>query len=442
MSIASKLKGFFTPNQQEESTSTGNPTLDSILDSVAGGAYVDYFGQFGFGFKDIRNASLGFPTYLRVITILSAVMSELITNGSLRVYDREGNIVKTERIENLLRLFEHSPDGITPAQTWMEDWCIDYLIDGNAICEVSRDMYARNRPVVGLNRLSVWDANTVQDPKSDGVVYEARYVGRTRTSQITSIPENRVMHARWPRTLRTSTSSQANRWGFAPAPVRLMRLALEVGLASDSYIKEFYQEANRSSVGISLEESQNLQDLAAIAQTLAAAAKNRKPMVLPGKGSFTNLSNSASNEDLEKLRQFQITEIARVYGIPGPVIGQQVTQWGQGIEQLSKMFWSQCVRQHIMRMLAPVKFHLLKPGHFISVDPTDLIRGDITALASLITATRRDAQSDQILTVPETRRLIGVSRNPQNGEKLEKASGQMKEKDGNDNKQTNNTMEE
>ena len=414
MSIFGKL---FSPKQ--ESNVDSDVTIGQVLDAISGGAYPDLLSQYSIGIRDMRNASMGFPAYFRAITLLSGVMSELITNGSLRVYDRDDTLVKSEPVNRILNLFEYSPDGMTPAQTWVEDMCIDYLVEGNALCEVQRGM--RNK-VVGLNRLSVWDANTVQ--ATDGsIVYRARKVGYTLTNEFRDVAAMNVMHARWPRTLRHSASSQANRWNFAPAPVRLMRPALEIGLAGDQYIKEWFEGSNRSSIGITLKDRQAIKSLPEIASAITEASKNRKPLILPTDGSFTNLNNNAANKDQDMLREFQVSDVGRVYGIPGPIMNQQVTQWGQGIEQLAKLFWKVCVRQHIMRMLIPAQFHLLKPGQRFDVDPTDLLRGDITSISSLITATRRDAQTDQIATTGEQRKWLGLPRNPEDGELLKATGG-------------------
>ena len=408
MSILSK---WFSPKNQADDD-LSDVTIGQVLDAISGGGYYpDFMNQYKIGLQDMRNASMSFPAYLRVITLLSGVMSELITNGSLRIYDREDNQVKTEQAKKILNLFEHTPDGMTPAQTWVEDWCIDYLVEGNALCEVQRG--TRNQ-VIGLNRLSVWDANTVQATNGD-VVYRVRRVGHTLTNEFTDVAGMNVMHCRWPRVLRHSASSTANRWNFAAAPVRLMRPSLEIGLAGDQYIKEWFEGSNKSSIGIALKDRQAMKSLPVIIEAISEAAKNRKPLVVPTDATFTNLNNNAANNDQDQLREFQVSDIGRVYGIPGPLLGQQVTQWGQGIEQLAKLFWKTGLRQHLVRMLSPVQFHLLKPGQRFDVDPTDLLRGDITSVAGLITATRRDAQTDQIATIGEQRNWLGLPRNPEDG---------------------------
>ena len=414
------FKDMFSPRQQadDDAVVTSELTIGQLLDYVSGTGDLDALGNYAIGARDIRNAALAFPTYLRAITLLSGVIAQLITNGSLRIVDSEGEIVETDSAKRALNLLEHSPDGRMDAHTWLEDFVIDYLVEGNALCEVVRG--SRNR-VVGLSRLSVWDANTVQ--AQDGtLVYRARPVGMSMTNQFYEISELNVIHPRWPRTLRYSASSTANRWNFAPAPVRLMRPALEVGLAGDQFIRDWYRAGQNNTIGISLKEDVTATQAQDVQAAVAQASQSRRPLIVGGDAKFTNLQNNASNKDQADLREFQVSDVSRVYGIPGPIMNQQVTQWGQGIEQLKKLFWSTCIKQHIDRVLAPIGFHLLQPRQRFVVDPTDLLRGDITSIASLITATRRDAQTDQIATVDEQRHWLGLPRTPEHGE-LEKATG-------------------
>ena len=431
MSVGTRIKSIFSPKQQEIPVESDtdqylSDTAQRIEDALNGG-YYDFSAAIG----NIRNASLAFPAYYRVVTLLSSMVAQLITGGSLRVYDREGRQVESKVVDDLKRLLEWSPDGDTPASQWIEDLCCDYLIDGNGLIQVDHDWDGSRTDYYGrpmyknirrFNRLSVWDANCYEDTGGQ-TVYKARYFGRNRTGQEHEFRAREVAHVRWPLSLRTSTTSQSNRWNFAPAPVRLMRAALEIGLASDEYITTFYKESNHSSIGIALKEDNiDIKDMKAINENINSAFKGRRPITLPGDGTFYNLKNLASNKDLEMLRRFQVEDIARVYGIPGPVAGANLTQWGQGISELNKMFWSQCLHQHINRVLAPLQFKFLEPGQQMDIDPIDFTKGDLAATAALITATIGDAQRDQVATPQEARRWVDLPPQPADGQELRRAS--------------------
>ena len=389
-------------------------TVGQLLDAIGGGADLGYFDGYTIGGQDVRNASIGFPTYFRSVSLISSVMAQMLSGGSLSIRNRDGEVVETDRARRILDLFEHSPDGMTASHTWIEDWVTDYLVEGNALCEVVRGY--RNG-IMGLHRLSSWDANTVI--ASNGMtVYRARKIGGAPINEYREIAEMNVVHSRWGRMLRYAASQSVNRWNFAAAPVRLMRPALEIGLAGDRYIKEWFDGIN-SSIGISFEDRlrpEQFKEVQAQIDSTTSSSRRRKPLVVGSKAMFTNLQNNAASKDQAMLREFQVSDIARIYGIPGPIIGQNVTQWGQGIEALAKFFWKFCIRQHIDRMLAPVKFQLLLPGQRFEVDPTELLRGDIADIATLITAVSGDAQRDQIATTEEMRNWMGLPVEPEKGE--------------------------
>ena len=390
-------------------------TVGQLLDAIgSGGGGVDLFDNYSVGLgglRDIRNASLAFPTYFRVISLCSGVIAQLLSGGSLRIRGRDGELVKTDKARRILDLFEHSPDGVTPAHNWIEDWAIDLLVEGNALCEVVKGYRGA---VIGLKRLSVWDANTVA--ASDGTtVYRAREIGARYTNDFQEIAEMNVMHSRWGRAARHSASQSANRWNFAPAPVRLMRTSLEVGLAGDKAIMEWFQ-GQKANVGIAFKGRLTPEQYKQVQSQIVASTDRRRPLLVGADATFTNLQNNAADKDQAALREFQVSDVARIYGVPGPIVGQAVTQWGQGIETLSKLFWKFGVRQHMNRLMAAAKKSLLQPGQRFEVDPTELLRGDIADIATLITAVSGDAQRDQVATTEEMRNWMGLPGSPESGE--------------------------
>ena len=101
-------------------------------------------------------------------------------------------------------------------------------------------------------------------------------------------------------------------------------------------------------------------------------SKSREPLVTFG-GKSTKIEDSPQDREARGLREFQVEEIAKVYGVPAPLVGVQVTEWGAGIEQLSKLFWRTGERLHIERFLAPFQNSLLLPGDRFHVNTIDFL---------------------------------------------------------------------
>ena len=89
-----------------------------------------------------------------------------------------------------------------------------------------------------------------------------------------------------------------------------------------------------------------------------------------------------------------------------------VTEWGQGIEQLAKLFFRFGARQHLERLLAALQVRLLRSGDRFHVDTTDLLRGDSAAIKEMVMALQGDAQRAPVATREELRHIAGLTVDP------------------------------
>ena len=387
-------------------------TWAQILDYVGNSGDNSPFGIYGVGVGGSRNSALSYATLFRCVTLLSSMAAQAITQGSLRVVDNDGRTSKTPDAVRAIDVFQDFPDGVTPAYQWVEDWASDYLIDGNALAEIRR---TRSRRLEAVYRFSSWDANTV--PTSDGdFVYRGKYADRLDET-LNYVSRRDMAHSRWPRLLRQTSSASVNRFNFAASPVAVMRPALQIGLAGDKFIREWYETggAHRSQLAISLRERLTSEQRDDLRTYLRQYSTSREPLVMGGGAQFTPLHQNAANRDQAELRAFQVQELARIYGVPAPVVNDNITQWGAGIEQLAKLLWRFGGRQHLDRLLAPLSSLALGPGKRFRIDDTDFLRGDSSAIAELLNATKGDAQSGETATVEERRIWAGLPLEPEHG---------------------------
>lgn len=389
-------------------------TINQLLDVLSSGGDGDLVNLYGVAPFGIRNSAVSFPTYFRVITLLSSMIAQVITGGALRIMDNSGRVVTTPRAKRILEIMSYSVDGELSAYSWMEDWASDYLIEGNALAEVAR---SATGGFLGLRHLQVQGADLIVG-REGGRAYRAKYLDSARENPFAYIGARSVAHARWPRVLRSaSTGSGLRRFHFAAPPVQLLRTALEIGLAGDRYIREWYMSggAHRSNIGIALKERLQPEQVEQFQKLFAASQKTRSPLLMGGGASFSNLSQAAANKDQADLREFQVSDLGRTYGIPGPILNQQVTQWGSGIEQLAKLFWRFGLRQHVERVLVALSFRILPPGQRFGVNDADILRGDAASVAALVTASQGDAQRPETATREERRIWFGLPIEPEHG---------------------------
>lgn len=417
MKLWPSFKNIFTPQHSVDDT-----TLDQILDAVSGinGDFPVFDDSVG-GRRNMRNRALQSPTLSRCITLISGVMAQLITGGTLRVIDRDGRVAEDMNAQRAIDLFTTSLDGMTDSHALVEDMCVDYLTEGNFLAHLERSANGR---VTGISRLISYAATTIPT-QSGGWVYKVQFADK-RIGEEQVIAPSRVAHGRWPRLFR-QTSGTSDRLYFAPSPISLMHPSLQIALAGDKFIREWYDQGMKSNFAILLERRLSGEQSAEFQEMLSKSRKNQAPLILGDKPSIANLNSTPISESESDLRGFQVSEISRIYGVPGPLLNQNLTSWGQGIEELAKIFWRFGVSQHCNRFMAPFNFRMLRPGQRFVMDPVDLLRGDNTAMANLLNATRRDAQRDEVLTIEEQRRMLGYPVAPENGVLQSAAENSMDE---------------
>ena len=401
---------FLNPRQQTGDQQT-QPTIDSLLDALGGYDTGFFYDNPSSGrLRDMRNAALRMPAFSRCVHLISVMTAQLVSGGSLRVMDRDGNTVDSPQARRMLALLSESPDGMIDSHSWVMDAMCDYLIDGNAIIEIDR---GEGRLVRQMRRLQAYDATTVKT--TNGTLYYESQIADGDGNRLV-VPSDRIAHCRWPRMVRQSQFSSTNRSMFALSTISLLHPALQIALAGDRFIQDWFRTGQTASVGISIPRALNEQQVEAYQKIFAAIRNTRTPLIVDQGATFTNLTNSAATADQEKLAAWQVEQIGRLFGVPAPILNQQLTSWGQGIESLVKIFWRMGLWQHVHCFLAPLSYRMLPAGQKFEVDETDIVRGDSQGTAQLLTALGMDAQHGETATTEERRRLAGLPTRPFYGE--------------------------
>ena len=400
------------PEVTMEQSSLGS--VGSLLDYVNATGFDDLLDFYSFG-TGIRNMAVSYATLYRCISLLSSVAAQQLTQGNIRIVDNDHKIVRSKQAKIIEDKFNSSVDGGRSASfTWFEDWMTEYLLDGNALAKIHK---GPNNSFGYLERLISWDAEAVDTRSGMDFTYRARTADNL-LAEYRLHGRRTIAHARWPRVIRLSGGT-SHRSRFAYSPITLMRPAVEIGLRSDQFIKRWFEDggSHRSQLGISFQQPLSAQQRTEITKYLADRKRGSREPVVMGQGAiFTNLQNNAATQTQLDLRKFQVEELGRIYGVPAPILNDNITQWGGGIEALVKMFWRFGARQHIERLLAPLQLAMLPPGQRFMMDDTDILRGDVTAIAALITATTGDAQRMPIVTTEEARRWTGLPIKPEYGD--------------------------
>ena len=124
----------------------------------------------------------------RAVNTIAGRVADRIASADLYVVNsRNGEVINTSVADKALSLLTDTPDGITPALTWVEDMARDLLMTGNALAKVVRPASIP----LGLMRLDSESARMVAD--DGGIYYNARLAQDSVTGD--DIPLRDVIHA-------------------------------------------------------------------------------------------------------------------------------------------------------------------------------------------------------------------------------------------------------
>ena len=401
---APKAEAEDVPEEQGGYYVPAGTTFSQILDYVQGTGDLDVLGELALS---SGGGALSYTALHRAITVLTGMIARTIVDTA-RVVDAEGNRVAGPRAQAALRMMRESPDGICAAYTWHEDALSDLLTDGNFLALVRRD--ARDR-AQRLERAVPWGSYTVRE-RWGAWIYHLRLADTDEGRVVVAASQN-VTHGRFGRIRRSGSNQGSTRQMFATPPVQVYRRAAKTGLAADQHILRYFRDggSQASTIGITFEgaapkpeQAQSLRDW------LKGYRNSREPLIIPFPGAkFTSLNQPAQSEATGKLREFQIRDATRIYGVPAPVLGEMVTSWGQGIAELARMTWRFGAAPFAYRYLEAIGYRLLRPGDRFMLDPSEFTRPDPGQLASLIDGMLGGTPYG---TEAEARRLVGLPRDP------------------------------
>ena len=361
--------------------------------------FLEYSGRppliLGDGSIITRDLAAEYNTLFRCVTLISSIIADMVSN-TIHVRDWDGNRVRNTG--RWITRFRDSPDDMIPAHTWLEDYVSDYILSGNAICvRTEGAMLQRINPDTASPRETNY-----------GIVYqgEQAYLNGGATEMY---PISRVIHSRWGHFSSKKSGTPLNL--FARAPISSMGKSIALGMETDRWVRNYFDSndgASKSDMVVTYPEEMPVDMQDKFMAALRKYSQGRKPMALFGNPSVHNLKQSPQDADALKLREFQVREVARFLGVPAPLLGENVTQWGEGIEQLARLFWKFSVKGHLFRILKPFSWKLLPEGHEFAVDETELLRGDAEALSKIIIATKGSTQAHPIMSRREQRSLLGI----------------------------------
>lgn len=204
------------------------------------------------------------------------------------------------------------------------------------------------------------------------------------------------------------------------SPLRYsLRMTGAVATATQDFSAAFF--ANSARPDFALRTDQKLGQEAVdqlreqIAERHQGPSRAFRPMVLQGGLDIKTITMPIDDMQLVAMRQFQIEEIARVYGVPPFMIGhnEKTTSWGSGVEAMGKSFVTYTLRQHLTKIETEFNRKLFRTAaKRVEFDTFDLERADMKSMYDSYRVAIGRAGEPGWITTEEVRLRLGLKRKP------------------------------
>lgn len=191
------------------------------------------------------------------------------------------------------------------------------------------------------------------------------------------------------------------------------RQAVGIALAADEYNARFFANGARPDFVLrtdqELETEQVDQLREAWASRYGGLDKTHLPAVLQGGLDVKALNLSAEDAQLIATRQFQVEDIARIFGVPPFMIGhnEKTTSWGSGVEAMGVGFVKYTLLRHLVKIQQEInrKFWPTRQRYFVEFETAGLERGDLKGRYEAYRIALGGSSGPGFMTQDEIRRL-------------------------------------
>ncbi len=332
---------------------------------------------------------LQIATVWRCVSLISTLTACLPIN----VFETYGedNRAKVGMDNPLARLLRYSPNQYMTAQDFRESMTMQMCFYGNAYALIERNSVG---DVVSL--IPLQSAN--MDVRLEGKRIVYRY---QRDQNFANFEQHEIFHLK--------------NFGFnglvGLSPIAHASRSGGVAVAMEDQQREFYANGAKSpkilSVGDRVMTKEQRDQVEKNFTEIAGGPVRRRLWILEAGFEAHDIGVSPQDAETLSARKFQVSELARFFGVPPHLVGdvEKSTSWGTGIEQQNLAFLQYTLQPYISRWENGIQRWLIKPrdvGRFHAEHNLDgLLRGDSASRAAFMKAMSEAGTR----TINELRRL-------------------------------------
>lgn len=325
---------------------------------------------------DAQRSAAGVVVNERTIMCVGAVYAAVsliagaIASLPLPIYQRTPagrdrvDVQSNTMAANLWWLLNEQPHRRLSAAVFWEYLVASLLLHGDAFARIER----RGSDVAGMIPVHPQCVQVKEDADRQGLVYVVE-------GEPTAIPQDDMLHI-------PGIGFDGLR-GLSPLR-SAAKSAVGIALAADEYQARFFGNGARPDFALTspgkLDEAQIAILRDTWQQRFGGAAKSHLPAILTGGLDVKPLNLSHEDMQIIATRQFQVVDIARIFGVPPHMIGEteNTSSWGAGIEAMGIGFVRYTLQRHLVKIEQEINRKVFKRSlrWFAEFDVNGLERGD------------------------------------------------------------------
>ncbi|HEK0571470.1 TPA: phage portal protein [Proteus mirabilis] len=305
--------------------------------------------------------------------------------------DKQGNRTKVDLSHPLARLLRYSPNQYMTAQEFREAMTMQLCFYGNAFALIERNKVG---DVISL--LPLLSANMDVRMEGKNIIYKYQ-----RDHEFAKFKQHEIFHLKG--------------FGFnglvGLSPIAYACKTASTAVAMEDQQREFYANGAKSpkilTTGDKVLNKEQRSQLEENFKEIAGGHVKKRLWVLEGGFQAQDIGVSPQDAETMSSRKFQVSELARFFGVPPHLVGdvEKSTSWGTGIEQQNLGFLQYTLQPFISRWENCIARWLLKPGdvgkYHAEHNLDGLLRGDSASRAAFMKAMGESG----LRTINEMRRL-------------------------------------
>ena len=373
------MKSFFSKKQKPGRYDFDVPVASSPV-AINNATVVTSSNFMDWSINGLKSAgvSVSEKTAMQVSAVYASValIGGAIASLPLPVYKRTSD-GRERAPHDVWWLLNEEPNPDYPAATFWEAMVSSLLLHGDAFARIIRPTQGIG-PASQLSSLKVISLEWVHPAqvtvvKEDGQMW---YIIRSTTfEKPRKHPAADIIHVPGPGFNGLRGMSQIS---------YVLRTPAGIALAADKYSAAFFENGARPDFAVELNgdptpEQQEMMRKS-WSERYQGVDRAHTPALLTNGAKVHALTLNAEDSQLLTTRQFQVEDIARIFGVPPHMIGhtQNNTSWGSGVEQMGIGFVKYTLGRHLVKIEQELnrKIWPTREKYFVEFNTAGLERGD------------------------------------------------------------------